>query len=62
MIEYLEADLNGAPIDALNTEYAVVTEQANEYEAINEVANASNETKIDLKRMKDRSIYRDNEH
>ena len=38
MIEYLEADFNGSPIDALNTDYLAVSEEENTDESITSVA------------------------
>ena len=49
MIEDLKADLNGAPIDALNTEDLVVAEQENLDESITAVAKDRNEMGIDIK-------------
>ena len=49
MIEDLEVNLTGAPIDSSNTEYSAVAEQANSDEAITSEAKDSNEMEIDLK-------------
>ena len=49
IIEDLEADFIGAPIDALNTEILAVAEEANHDESITAVAKASNGMEIDLK-------------
>ena len=47
MIEDLRADLNGAPIDASNTDNAYLTELANDDEAITTVAKDINDMKTD---------------
>ena len=49
MIEDLESDLTGAPIDTLNTEDLAVVEEANPDESITALTKASNEMKIDVK-------------
>ena len=49
MIEYLEADVSGALIDASNPDNSAVTEEANPNESTTIVAKADNETEIDLK-------------
>ena len=48
MIEYLEANLTGAPIDSSDNENLSVAEQVNSDEAITAVAKDSNEMEIDL--------------
>ena len=49
MIEYLEADLTGEPIEVLNTEDLEVHEEANTNESITAVAKAIFEMEIYLK-------------
>ena len=57
MVEDLEADLTGAPIDSLNTEYLEVAEETNPDEAITAVAKASNDMEIDLKEERNKESY-----
>ena len=49
MIEDLESDLTGAPIDDLNTKDLAVVEEANTNESITTVAKDNNDTEIDIK-------------
>ena len=49
MIEGLEADLTGSPIDASNTDDSAMAEVENADEAITAVAKARNGMGIDLK-------------
>ena len=59
MIEYLEADLTGAPIDVSNTDDSEVAEEANADESTTEVAKARNETDIDLTEEQNTEAYRE---
>ena len=43
IIDDLEADYNGSPIDALNTGYLAAAEEVNPDESVTAVAKASNE-------------------
>ena len=49
MIDYLEVDLAGAPIDASNPDNLEVAKKANADESITAVYRARNEMEIDLK-------------
>ena len=49
MIEYLEAELAGAPKEPSNNDNSSVVEEANVDEAITAEANASNDMENDLK-------------
>ena len=51
MIEYLEADLTGAPIDASNTGYTALAEVENVDESITTVAKAINDMEIYLQEV-----------
>ena len=59
MIEDLEADLTGSPIDDLNTDDSAVAEEANPDESITAVAMASNEMEIDLKKGLNTEAYKE---
>ena len=48
MVEDLEANLTGAPIDASNPDDSAVAEEANSDEAFTVIAEDNNETEIDL--------------
>ena len=50
MIEDLEADLTGKPIDALNPENSAVAEYANADESITTVAKDSIDMEIDIEK------------
>ena len=49
MIEDLEAELTGSPIDASNPDNQAVAKEENADDAITAVAKARNETEIDIK-------------
>ena len=59
MIEDLEADLTGSPIDASNTDDATLDEVANYDEAITAVANSRNEIGIGIKEERKTELFKD---
>ena len=59
MIEDLEADLTGAPVDSLNTEDSEVAGETNPDESITAVSKASNEVEIDLKEERSTETYKE---
>ena len=59
IIEDLKANLTGSPIDASNTDYSAVAEEANSDEAITAVAKSRNETEIDLEEEHNTEAYQE---
>ena len=59
MIEYLEADLTGASIDALNDEDLVLAEDSNSDEAITKVSEGRNGMEIYLEREQNTESYKE---
>ena len=57
MIEYLEADLDGASIDASNTDDVALAEVENADEAVTTEAKASNQIEIDFKEERNTKSY-----
>ena len=58
IIEDLEANLTGAPIDASIPEILAVAEEANADEAVTEVSKAINEMEIDLEEYYNTESYK----
>ena len=59
MIDYLEENLIGKPIYALNPEDLAVSEEANSDKATTAVANANNELEIDLEEKQNTEAYKE---
>ena len=59
MIEYFEAGLTGASIDALNTDYLEADEEENPDEYITTVSKAINQMEIDIKGEQNTKSYKE---